>query len=632
METEFEMVAKTFQGLEDVLAEELIALGAKNVEPGLRMVSFHGDNEILYKANLCCRTALRILKPIVKFKAENPDELYDYVRELEWEDFMDKDSTFSIDSTVNGDDFTHSRYVTYRVKDGIVDHFNDRYGSRPSIRLNGADIELDVHIAGSRVTISLNSSGESLSKRGYRKQQTQAPINEVLAAGIILKTGWRGDCDLLDPMCGSGTFLIEAALIAGNINPGIYRESFAFEKWPDFDKELFEELYNDDSAEKEFAYKIYGGDIDPDAVAISRANIKSARVEEMIELKCCPFTDWTENSPEGVLVTNPPYGERLKPENLSALYKTFGTLLKKNFSGWHAWVIGYQEDYFHDIGLRPSLKVPLFNGSLECSLREYVMFDGGYSEFRSEGGKIKKDEEVNKGPKKVRHISDDEWVKTTKRFQGTRSKDGKDSMKKVDKNDRRSYEKDTRRMEKSFADTDENAEWGEFKEERRDATFRKPKNRDFGRNNRDGKRSGGDGFRRDNRKDSGRGDRPFRGNGNDRNFSGKDRRDDRREGRRNDTREDRRDNRGNFRQDRNSDKDWNRSRDRGRDRERNRFNGNSDRRFQKQDGPDFRRSGGPSTTYKPSNSKEPAIPESQETVINPVHIRHRKNRATEEES
>lgn len=292
------MVAKTFQGLEEVLRDELIDLGAENVEIGLRMVTFEGDNELMYRANLCCRTALRILKPIVKFTADSTDELYDKVRDLDWEQFMTVDSTFAIDSTVNSAEFTHSKFVTYRVKDGIADHFNDKYNRRPSIRLTGADVQLNVHISDNRVTISLDSSGEPLSKRGYRVEQTEAPINEVLAAGIIMKTGWRGDSDFVDPMCGSGTFLVEAALIAANINPGIYRDKFAFEKWPDFNQELFEEIYNDDSAEREFAYKIYGGDISPEAIAIARKNIKSAGVDNMVELQCKSVTDWTDNAPK----------------------------------------------------------------------------------------------------------------------------------------------------------------------------------------------------------------------------------------------------------------------------------------------------------------------------------------------
>ena len=421
MEKTFPMVAKTFQGLEDVLRDELIGLGAQNVELGNRMVSFEGDLEMMYKANMCCRTALRILKPIVRFIANDPDELYDAVRDLDWSEFMGPDSTFAIDSTVNSAEFTHSRFVTYRVKDGIVDHFNDKLGRRPSIRVSGADVLLNVHISDNRVTISLDSSGEPLSKRGYRVEQTEAPINEVLAAGIIMKTGWRGESDFVDPMCGSGTFLIEAALIAANINPGVYREHFAFEKWPDFDKELFEEIYNDDSEEREFAYKIYGGDIDPEAVTIARKNIRNARVDDMVELVCRPFADWTDNAAEGILVTNPPYGERLRPDDMTGLFKGIGSTLKNYFKGWHAWILGYRDEHFTDIGLKPTVKIPMLNGSLECSLREYVLFDGSYSAFRGEGGSIGNREKDN-GPRKVRHISDDEWEKESKAFNKTHGK------------------------------------------------------------------------------------------------------------------------------------------------------------------------------------------------------------------
>ncbi len=427
----FQMVAKTFQGLEEVLRDELIQLGAENVEVGNRMVQFEGDLAVMYKANICCRTALRILKPIVKFSASNPDELYDAVREIEWEKYMTPDSTFSIDSTVSSAEFTHSKFVTYRVKDGIVDHFNDICGRRPSIRLQGADIQLNVHISENRVTISLDSSGEPLSKRGYKVENTEAPINEVLAAGIIMLSGWKGDCDFVDPMCGSGTFLTEAALIAANINPGIYREKFAFETWENFDAELFEEIYNDDSAEREFAYKIYGGDIDPEAVKIARKNVKSAKVENMVEVKCQSIEDWTDNAPEGVLVTNPPYGQRINPTNMTAqaLYKTIGTCLKKNFEGWNAWIIGLEDGFMKDIGLKPSMKYPLLNGGLECTLNEYVMFSGAYNDFRADGGVVKHSANKTDTPK-VRRMSDKEWEDDAKHY------DGKSRKKDANKGDR----------------------------------------------------------------------------------------------------------------------------------------------------------------------------------------------------
>lgn len=497
------MVAKTFQGLEDVLRDELISLGAENVEMGRRMVSFEGDLEMMYKANLSCRTALRILKPIEKFTAYNPDELYDVVRETEWEKYMTPETTFAIDSTVNSEDFPHSKFVTYRVKDGIVDHFRDMSGERPSIRVTDPDITFNVHIIDNRVTISIDSSGEPLSKRGYRDEQTEAPINEVLAAGIIMKTGWRGDCNFADPMCGSGTFLIEAALIAANINPGIYRKSFAFEKWADFDKELFESLYNDDSSEREFAFKIYGGDIDPEAYQIARKNIKSAQVDDMIELSCRPMSDWTDNPEAGVLVMNPPYGRRLRPEDMEELYRGIGTNLKRNFPGWHAWIIGLNDEDFDNIGLKPSMKIPMLNGSLECTLREYVLFDGKYNDFRSEGGRVKgfdDEEERSRGPRKMKRLSDDEWKKETRKF-GQHDR----KPKPFHKEERKTYERDDRREEgKSFSRNDRKS-YG--KEERR--SFDRDDKRSLGRNDRkpfrqDDKKSFG---RRDDRKPYERGDR-----------------------------------------------------------------------------------------------------------------------------
>lgn len=397
MNDNFEMVAKTFQGLEDVLAEELRNLGAENVEPGRRMVSFEGDLEMLYRANLCCRTALRILKPIHKFTARDTDELYEHCKEYDWGQLMTTESTFSIDTVAYSDEFTHSRFVTYRVKDAIVDWFKDRYGDdkRPGVRLQDADVMINVHIAGDRVTLSLDSSGESLHKRGYRVAQTEAPINEVLAAGIILKSGWRGDCPLVDPMCGSGTFLVEAALIAANINPGVYRRHFSFENWKNFDSELFDRLYNDDSGERQFDFKIYGADISPKAVEVARANIKSAGVGRMIDLEVKPLSAWDEAPADGVLITNPPYGERISSDDMEGLYRLIGQKLKNVFKGYHAWIIAAKNEYINAIGLSPSVKIPVLNvnGSIECELREYIIFEGDYKHFRSEGNRLRELEE-----------------------------------------------------------------------------------------------------------------------------------------------------------------------------------------------------------------------------------------------
>lgn len=427
------MLAKTFRGLEDVLRDELIALGAENVEVGNRVVSFEGTLETMYRANLSCRTALRILKPIEKFTAANPDELYDIVRDMDWSRYMDVDSTFSIDCTANGPSFTHSRYVVYRVKDGIVDYFNDRLGKRPSIRLQGADLELDVHIDDDRVTISLNSSGEPLSKRGYRVEATDAPLNEVLAAGIIMKTGWRGDSLFLDPMCGSGTFAIEAALIAARINPGIFRSGFAFEKWSDFDKELFERLYNDDSDERTPPYRIIATDIDPEAVKIATANVKSARLEEMITLGVKDFFNYEEapDGEPGIIVTNPPYGERLMPEeDIDLFYTRVGSTLKTVFKGYHAWILGYRDEAFAHIGLKPSVKFPINNGGLECSLREYVMFDGSYSAFRTEGGSVRNETFNRTSRPKVRRMTDKEWDSESRKY--SRGDDNRRTSRKSD--------------------------------------------------------------------------------------------------------------------------------------------------------------------------------------------------------
>ena len=301
----FEIIAKTLQGLEDILAQEIAELGGEDIEIGKRMVSFKGDKQLLYKTNLCCRTALRVLKPIFSFTASDTDEVYEKIKSFDWHQYLSPEQTFSIESVVFSEEFKHSKFVTYRAKDAIADFFMEKTGKRPSVRLNNADLILNLHIAHNTCTLSLDSSGESLHKRGYRVAQTEAPINEVLAAGLILKSGWKGEKNFIDPMCGSGTILIEAALIATNTAPGIYRKDFAFERWNDYDEELFDSLYNDDSNEKEFNFKIYGSDISPKAIAIARENIKSAGMAKYIDLQVKPFQQYTEAPENGILITNP---------------------------------------------------------------------------------------------------------------------------------------------------------------------------------------------------------------------------------------------------------------------------------------------------------------------------------------
>ena len=373
----FQMVAKTMAELEDVLAEELIELGAQNVEVGNRMVSFTGDNALLYKANLHCRTALRILKPIHTFVANNADEVYEEIKKIDWEQYLSLNNTFLIDSVVFSHIFRHSKFVAYRVKDGIADYFMEKYDKRPSVSVTNPDLVFNIHIAHNKCTLSLDSSGESLHMRGYRIAQTDAPLNEVLAAGMILKSGWRGESNFIDPMCGSGTLLIEAAMIALNIPPGIHREGFAFEKWPDFDSELFSDIYNDDSDAKTFDHKIIGTDISGHAIAIAERNVKNAGLKNEISLEVKPFQQYTEApQPAGVIMMNPPYGERIKINDIEALYNMIGERLKHVFTGYDAYVLSNKKENFDGVGLKPAKRFFLFNGPLEVEMRKYEIFAG----------------------------------------------------------------------------------------------------------------------------------------------------------------------------------------------------------------------------------------------------------------
>ena len=386
MSEQFEMIAKTFQGLEEILAEELTTLGANDIQIGRRMVSFTGDKRMMYKANFCLRTAIRILKPIKNFTAKDADEVYNQIQAIPWEEYLDVNKTFAIDAVVFSEEFRHSKFVSYKVKDAIVDYFRKKTGKRPSVRINNPDVLLNIHIAQTTCTLSLDSSGESLHRRGYRQEQVDAPLNEVLAAGMLLMTGWRGECDLIDPMCGSGTIPIEAALIARNIAPGVFRKGFAFEKWVDFDSVMFDEIYNDDSQEREFTHKIYGYDNNPKANEIATHNIKAAGVSKDVTLKLQPFQQFEQPQEKSIIVMNPPYGERISTNDLLGLYQMIGERLKHAFVGNEAWVLSYREECFDQIGLKPSKKVPLFNGALECEFRKYEIFDGKYKEFKSQEG------------------------------------------------------------------------------------------------------------------------------------------------------------------------------------------------------------------------------------------------------
>ena len=386
MRREFQMLAKTFKGLEEVLAKELVELGVNNVQIERRAVSFTGDKRMLYMANFCLRTASRILVPIAQFKARHPDDIYEQVKQLDWSEYMTTKMTFQIDATVYSDYFRHSQFVTYRVKDAIVDWWMERGGVRPSVKLTNPDLYLNVHIGGDIVTVSLDSSGESLHKRGYRVANTQAPINEALAAGMLLLAGWNGQGDFYDPMCGSGTLLIEAALIARNIAPGIYRKGFAFEKWANFDADLFEDVYSDDSREREFTHKIYGSDAGFYAMQTAMKNVESAGLQRDIEVKQIRVQELrlTEKDTDGALVMiNPPYGERLaQDKDVMNLYKDMGTALKHQFSGATAWIISSNDEALKCIGLRPAKRVRLVNGDLDCWFNQYVLFKGDHKTWK----------------------------------------------------------------------------------------------------------------------------------------------------------------------------------------------------------------------------------------------------------
>ena len=381
----FHMLAKTFKGLEPVLARELTELGANDVQIERRAVSFCGDKALLYRANLCLRTASRVLVPIANFRAADADAVYEEVKKINWSQYMTADTTFAIDATVYSETFRNSRFVTYRVKDAVADYWNERANKRPSVRVTDPDLLINIHIAAQHVTVSLDSSGESLHKRGYRVANTEAPINEALAAGMLLISGWQGQSDFYDPMCGSGTLLIEAALIARNIAPGVFRSSFAFEKWADFDAELWSDIYNDDSQERDFTHKIYGSDASFYAIQQAAKNIKSAGVQKDIELRQIRLEEiktdslpFREGQGVGCLVMmNPPYGERLAGnKDMERLYAAIGTALKHQFAGATAWIISSNNEATKCIGLKPAKKMHLLNGELDCQFNRYDLFAG----------------------------------------------------------------------------------------------------------------------------------------------------------------------------------------------------------------------------------------------------------------
>jgi len=379
------MIAKTLYGFESILAKELLDLGAMEIKEGNRMVSFVGDLGFMYKANLCLRTAIKILKPYESFRVNSEQELYDNIKKLPWEKFLADDGSLAIDSAVHSDIFTHSQYVALKSKDAIVDRFREKFGKRPDVDLDFPDLRINIHIEKNFCNVSFDSSGDSLHKRGYRTATNIAPINEVLAAGMLLMSGWDGQCDFLDPMCGSGTIPIEAAMIACNIPPNLNRKEFAFEKWNDWDEDLFDKIEESSMKKvRDFHFKIKGYDKAPSAVMKAKDNVKNANLSDFIEIEQKSFFESEKQGDRYLhMLFNPPYGERLEID-IEDFYGKIGDTLKQGYPGTHAWFIATNFDAIKNVGLRASRKIKLYNGPLEGRLLKYVLYEGSKKRSKQE--------------------------------------------------------------------------------------------------------------------------------------------------------------------------------------------------------------------------------------------------------
>jgi len=379
--------AKTLKGLETLLAEELKSLGASRCEVLNRGVTFYGGRALMYRVNLASRLALRVLLPLVQFEASDTDTLYRKVKRFDWSLHMDNKKTFAIDAVVHSPVFRNSHYVMQKVKDAIVDRFREKTHLRPSINREHPDLLINVHISGKWVTLSLDSSGASLHKRGYRTGFFEAPLNEVLAAGMIMLSGWDGSTPFLDPMCGSGTLAIEAALIAASIPPGIFRKQYGFENWKDFDRELLDHVARNLNKESEVEVPIVASDVDPTAVALTRRHVKQMDLDKIIQVEQRDFRASPGSEKESTLILNPPYGERIKADDIEALYSSIGSTLKHKFPGSDAWLLSSSKKALGRVGLKPSQKQVLYNGSLECSFVHYKTFKGNWKDHKTSNSK-----------------------------------------------------------------------------------------------------------------------------------------------------------------------------------------------------------------------------------------------------
>ena len=377
--------AKTFKGLEAILAEELTAIGADDVTPVNRGVNFSGSFSMLYKANLYTRTALRILMPVAKFKAVNENMLYNKIMDIDWSRYMSVKNSFAVDAVTFSNTFRHSHYVEQKVKDAIVDQFRKNNSLRPSVDIKHPEIKINVHLAENFFTISLDSSGESLHKRGYRKHLHQASLSEVLAAGMVMLSGYKGELPLLDPMCGSGTIAIEAAMISSGMLPGHLERSYGFQYWTEYDNLLFNRI-REAMPEPDFRrINITATDIDPEAVRITKTNARAAGLLEYMNIRRTDFLNYNYEGDPPVIIMNPPYGERLEVEDIETFYGNIGSVMKHKFPGAEAWVFSSNMDAINKLGLKPDRKIALFNGNLECRYQKYTLFSGSHKTFKERG-------------------------------------------------------------------------------------------------------------------------------------------------------------------------------------------------------------------------------------------------------
>ncbi|MFC2100766.1 class I SAM-dependent RNA methyltransferase, partial [Bacteroidota bacterium] len=371
------MIAKTLPGLEQILSDELKEIGALQIRHLIRGVEFYGDQTILYKANYLCRTAIRILKPITSCKVNNEEDLYQQVKRINWPDYFRTSHTIRVDAGVHNANIRHSHYVALKTKDAIADRFRQDFGKRPSVDTDNPDFIINVHLNKNDCSISFDSSGTILYKREYRTGTGPAPLNEVLAAGMILLSGWDKKSNFVDPMCGSGTLLIEAAMIANNIPAGYYREHYGFMNWPDFNARLWQKIKKESGhIPQKSVCKIIGADISKEIIDTARNNIRNAGLLTLIDVKESAINKFTPPANDGVLITNPPYGERLVENDLIALYKEIGNVLKQKYTGYKAWIISSDMNALKFVGLKPSQKITLYNGQLECRFVKFELYEG----------------------------------------------------------------------------------------------------------------------------------------------------------------------------------------------------------------------------------------------------------------